>query len=355
MKNISIFGCDALRRSAEHQLGVFLSGVRNLPSWCSALRGRGLRIFISLLAIASATVLAGCSKPAAETPAAAAPEKAEAKAGVTMDAETQERVGLKIESPTATQWQPELRAAGRVADPLVFTAAAADYETARAATLASQSELERTQKLAAQDNASPRVLETAQATAARDALALKSARAKFTAEWGVRLAAQTNLTAFAEKLQTDDTALVKIFLPVGVFPNPLPTSATIFIFNRETNSVAADFADDLGIDPMTQVQTLLFAVSKKLPPSISVTAALKISGEPVSGVTVPADAVVRHEGKGWVYVQTATNQFERVEVPLDKLTGDGWFVAEDLSATNRIVTSGGQTVLSTEVSAHAAP
>ena len=161
----------------------------------------------------------------------------------------------------------------------MFTAAAADYETARAATLASQSELERTQKLAAQDNASPRVVEAAQAAAAKDALALKSAKAKFTAEWGLHLAAQTNVTAFAEKLQTDDTALVKLSLPVGTYLNPPPATATIFIFNRETNSVAADFADDLGIEPTTQVQTLLFAVSKKLPPSISVTAALKISAQ----------------------------------------------------------------------------
>ena len=299
--------------------------------------------------------LSGCSKPAAETPAAAAPEKAEAKAGVTIDAETQERIGLKIESPVATQWQPEIHALGRVADPLAFTAAAADYESARAAGDVSRSELERTQKLAAQDNASPRVVEAAQAAAAKDALALKSAKAKFTADWGVHMAAQTNLTAFAEELQTDDTALVKLSLPVGTYLNPPPATATIFIFNRETNSVAADFADDLRIDPTTQVQTLLFAVNKKLPPSISVTAALKISGEPVSGVTVPAGAVVRHDGKGWVYVQTATNQFERVEVPLDRLTDSGWFVAEDLSATNRIVTSGGQTVLSTELSTHTAP
>ena len=270
----------------------------------------------SFFLVATVLGLFGCSKPAAETPAAA-PEKIEAKAGVTMDAETQERIGLKIENPVAAQWQPELRAAGRVVDPLAFTAAAADYETARAAATA---------------------------------LALKSARAKFTADWGVHLAAQTNLTAFAEKLQTDDTALVKLSLPVGTYLNPPPTTATIFIFNRETNSVAADFADDLGIDPVAQVQTLLFSVKQKLPPSLAVTAALKISGDPISGVTVPAGAVLRHEGKGWVYVQTETNQFTRVEIPLDRQTDSGWFVAEDLSATNQIVVSGGQTVLSTELS-----
>ena len=300
--------------------------------------------------LAAFFIFAGCSKPAADKPAdAAAKPEAESKAGVTIDAETQARIGLKIEAPAAAQWQPQIRAAGRVADPLAFTAAAADYETARAATEVSRSELERTQKLAGQNNVSPRTLETALAAAARDALALKSARAKFTSEWGVHLAAQTNLVAFAEKLQTDDTSLIKLSLPVGAFPKPLPPSATIYFFNDETSSIAADFADNLGIDPATQVQTLLFSVNKKLPPGAAVTGFLKTSGEPVGGVVVPAGAVLRHEGKGWIYVQAETNQFVRTEIPLDRLMENGWFVAEDLSATSRVVVSGAQTILSGEL------
>jgi hypothetical protein len=198
----------------------------------------------------------------------------------------------------------------------VFTAAASDYETARATATA---------------------------------LALRSARAKFTTDWGVRLAAQTNLTAFAEKLQTGDMALVKLSLPVGIFLNPPPATATIFIFNSESNSIAADLADDLGIDPGTQVQTLLFSTAKKLPPDIAVTGLLKISGDPVSGVIVPVSAVLRHEGKGWVYVQSETNQFQRVEIPLDRLTDAGWFVSENLSTTNHVIVSGAQTILSAEL------
>ena len=292
-----------------------------------------------------AVVLAGCSKPAAEAPAAA-PEKA----GVTIDAETQARIGLKIEPPVATQWQPEIHATGRVADPLVFTAAAADYETARAAAKASQSELDRMQKLAAGDNASPRALETAQAAAAHDAMAFKSAQAKFTGDWGVQLAAQTNLDGYATQLQAGDNSLIKLALPAGMFPNPLPSSAVILFSERESDQFTAAFADDLGIDPTTQVQTLLFAVDKKMPPSLAVTGQLKIAGEPVAGVVVPVDAVLRHEGKGWVYVQTGTNQFVRVEMALDRLTANGWFVSENLSATNRIIVAGAQTVLSAELS-----
>lgn len=296
----------------------------------------------------TSAVLAGCSKSGSDKPADA-PEKTEAKAGVTIDAATQERIGLIIETPTATQWQPELHAVGRVVDTLAFTAAAADYESARVAATASQNELDRTQKLAAQDNASPRVLEAAAAAAAHDALALNSAGAKFSADWGVRLAAETNLVAFAKKLQSDELALVKISPPVGTFPKPLPTVGTIFTLNNETNPIAADFADDLGIDPATQTQTLLFSVKRKLAPSLSVTAQLKIPGAAVSGVTIPAGAILRHQGKGWVYVQTETNQFVRVEIPLDRLTDDGGFFAENLSATNRIVIGGAQTVLSSEL------
>jgi hypothetical protein len=304
-----------------------------------------------ILALAAALALAGCSKPAGDKPTDATDKKdVAAKAGVTLDAETQDRIGLKIENPVAAQWQPVIHAIGTVADPLALTAAAADYETARAAAVASQNELERAQKLAEQNNVSPKTLESAQAAAAHDSLALKSARVKFTGDWGAHLAGQPDLTAFGEKLQTDDLALVKLTLPVGTFPNPVPDSAVIFISGSVTNGIVAELSDALPVDAATQSETLLFSVKQKLPPNVSVTAQLKVSGEPENGVTIPGAAVVRHDGQGWVYVQTETNQFQRVEILLDRQTENGWFVSENVAATNRIVTGGAQTVLSAELS-----
>jgi hypothetical protein len=299
--------------------------------------------------LAAIFIFAGCSKSAADKPADA-PEKAEAKPGVTIDAETQARTGLKLETPAATRWLPVIHAVGRVVDPLTFTAAAADCESARAATFASQSEFERTQKLAAQGNASPRVLAASQTAASKDALALKSAQARFAADWGVHLAACTNLPAFAETLQAGESSLIKLTLPVGTFPNPPPSAATIFFFGSETNSVPAVLVDDLPVDSATQAKTLLFSASQKLAANVSVTADLQVAGEPVSGVVVPASAILRHEGKGWVYVQAGTDQFMRVEIPFDRQTANGWFVSENLSGTNRIVVAGAQTVLSAELS-----
>lgn len=302
------------------------------------------------LTLLFAAGLAGCSKPGGD-PDDAPPAKAGApdKPGVMIDAATQEHLGLKIESPAPLMFQPQLTTAGRVADPLVFAAEAADYEAARAAATASQSELDRTQKLAAQDNASPRMLEAAQAAAAHDTLALKSAQARFAADWGVQTAARTDLSGFADKLQAGDVSLVKLSLPVGTVLNPPPPTAVILIFNTETNSAPAELADDLQIDPATQVQTLLYGVDQKLPPNIAVTGLLKIAGDPASGVVVPAGAVLRHDGKGWVYVQSDTNQFVRVEVPLDHLTDRGWFMSANLSATNHIITAGAEAVLSAEL------
>ena len=301
--------------------------------------------------VLSVALLAGCSKTGSGEKAAAS-EKSEApeKAGVTLDAETQERIGLKIETPAPAQWQPQFEAVGNVADPLAFTAAAVEYESARSAAAVSKSEAVRVQNLATQNNASARALEAAQAMAERDELALQAAQAKFAADWGPQLAAQPHLSSVVEKLQSNGYSLVKLSLPVGVFPNPLPQHATVFLFGSKTNSVEADFADDLHVAPATQTQMLLFSANKKLPAGISVTARLKTPGQAVSGVTVPVSAVLRHQGLGWVYVQTATNQFQRVEIPLDRLTGDGWFVSENLSATNRVVVTGAQTVLSAELS-----
>jgi len=302
------------------------------------------------ITLLSALLTASARADSDDQPAAAAKPEAPEKAGVTLDAATQERIGLKIESPAPALWQPQLNAVGNVADPLAFAAAVADYESARVTAAASRSDFERTQTLAGQNNASPRTLEAAKTTAERDALAVASLKAKFAGDWGEHLAAQTNLAAVAEKLQYDETSLVKLSLPVGVFPDPLPGIATIFLFGSETNSTEADLADDLHVAPATQTQTLLFSVNKKLPSGLAVTAQLHTSGEPLNGVVVPPSAVLRHQGAGWVYVQTDANQFERREIPLDRLMANGWFVSEHLSATNRIVVTGAQAVLSAELS-----
>jgi hypothetical protein len=271
--------------------------------------------FVLLLALAFA--LAGCSKPSAEKTAEPAADKTESKSGVTMDAETQARIGLKIESPIPTQWQSEIHATGRVLDPLQFIAAVAELETSRAT---------------------------------GSALAQKSVSAKFAADWGAKLAAQANVMALAESWQAGGMSLVKLSLPTGSIAPASSETAELFTFRNETNAVAAEFLDDLQIDSATQMPVLLYSVKQKLAAGLAVTARIKISGEPTGGVTVPAIAIVRHEGTAWAYVQTQTNQFSRVEISLDCPADRGWFVKEKITTNSRVVVEGAQALLSAEFS-----
>ena len=305
--------------------------------------------YISALAIVfSIALLAGCSKPADE---AVKPE-AEARPGVTVDAETQERIGLKMEMPVATQLQPEMKGYGRVIDPATLTAAVADLESARAKAEASGKEYDRQKTLAAQNNASARTLEAAKAASTFDGLAFESALAKFKLEWGSALAEGSDREKVLADVVNGTAGLVRVDLPAGETLPSLPASARIIALTDETKSVSGAFASATdGVNPQTQSQGYFFLVkSQPLTLGAAVTGYLKISGEPASGVVVPVGAVLRHEGKGWIYVQTGDSQFLRTEIPLDRLVENGWFVSENVSATNHVVITGAQTILSAELS-----
>jgi len=271
---------------------------------------------------------------------------------IVLDTQTQQRLGLKTEAPAAKLWQPEAKGYGAVIDPALSSAAVADLESARTAAEASSREYERLKTLASQDNASARALEAAQATATHDQLGFESSRAKFALDWGKSLAEQTNLAAFVRQLSRGEVTLVRVDLPAGqVLPAP-PASARFVVLTDESKSVDGDLASaTAGVNPTTQNQSFFYLIKgQPVPSGAAVTGFLKIPGEPVSGVVVPSDAVLRYEGRGWVYVQTGTNCFTRTEIPLDRPADKGWFISGSSTVTNRVIVSGAQTVLSAELS-----
>jgi hypothetical protein len=286
---------------------------------------------------------------AADSKTAALAEKTSNGATVKMDAETQKRIGLEITNPVATQWQPEIKAFGRVIDPAMLAAAVADLESSRALAEISGNESARTKILAAQNNVSARALESAQAAAMRDELSFAATRSKFILDWGAWLAAQTNLETFVQQFSSGEKSLVRLDLSAGENFSA-PVSAQLALSTDETNRVDATFLGSIAfVDPQTQNRSYFVLANQMLPPNAAVTAFLKISGAPESGVTIPASAILRHEGKGWIYVQTGSEEFTREEIPLDKITDGGWFVSENFAVTNQIVVTGAQALLSSEL------
>jgi hypothetical protein len=292
---------------------------------------------------------------AADEAPAAAPVKlkqgANGEAIISLDAETQARLGLKTATPVAAQRLPELKGYGRVVDPAVLSAAVADMKSAAAAAEVSKKELERLEALTAQNNVSAKNLEAARAAAARDAVAATAASVKFIADWGSALTRSEN-EALTAQIFSGDTELVRVDLPPGEILPSSPGTARIVALGDETKPVEAAYFDTTaGVDSLTQSQTFYFLVkSNLLMAGAAVTGWLKMSGAPADGVVVPSDAVLRYEGKGWIYVQTGTNDFTRTEIPLDRPLNGGWFDSRNLSATNQVVVTGAQTVLSAELS-----
>jgi hypothetical protein len=317
-------------------------------------------IFFAFLAGMIAGLLTACSKSGeekeGEKPKA---EKTHVKRDthgaiiVTLDVEAQKRIGLKVESLSAVEWQPEAKAYGLVLDPAPLASLMSELGPAHVSAETSRRELERLKTLAEQNNASVRALQAAEATAKRDQLLVESLRTKLILGWGKAILERDDPPAFVKLLASREQALVRVDIPAGESPNQPPSSARLVSLADSGHPVAAEFFDIApAVDPQTQGQGFLFLVGGKpsgISPNAAVTAYLKIPGDSLNGVRVPSSAVIRFQGKAWIYVQTGEKEFTRREIPLDRPGANGWFVSSGVTDKDRVVSSGAQTILSEEL------
>jgi hypothetical protein len=336
-------------------------------NWFSTLAlrisGFGFRILIL-----SALVLVGCAqkeKDEAKAPAAekSAEPESHVKHGtngetiVTFDAATQKLMGLQTTALQAAQLTPELKGYGRVLDVAPLTSLVADLMAAQAASAASQAELARLKTLAAQNNASERSLQAAEAAAARDRSQVESMRLRLLSAWGQAIAQRPDLPAFVQSLSSLTSALVQLDLPAGQPLSSLPTGARLLALADETKAVPAEFVSPAPtVDPQMQGRGFLFLLttnSSHLAPGAAVSGFLELPGEAQSGVELPRSAIVRFNGTTWVYLQQSEEAFERREVKLDSFLSEGWFVRERVKPGDRVVTVGAQQLLSEELKGQA--
>ena len=131
-----------------------------------------------------------------------------------------------------------------------------------------------------------------------------------------------------------------------------PEGARLFLLSDEANPVEAEFVSVApSIDPQSQGQGFFFLVTTNRPPfspGASVTAYVPQTGEPLTGVEIPRDAVVRFNGRAWIYLQSSKQTFTRREIGLDRSIANGWFVTRGIRPNDRIVTDGAQLLFSEE-------
>ena len=306
----------------------------------------------------------GCSKPKEPEHAAAADDAKEkparvqrnaaGEAVVTVEAETQKRLALQVAPLAAVELPPEIVGYGRVLDPAPLAALIAELAPAQVAAAASRQEFERVRLLNEQNNASTRALQTAEANAKRDELLVGSARARLALGWGRRLAGRDDLIAFVKSLVAGETLLVRIDLAAGDATSPNPVSARLSPLGNDALAVTGEFLDQTSAaDPLTQAQGFLFLIRGQPPgflPGVAVTGRMLLATEPVKGVIVPRDAVLRHEGRTWVYVVTSETTFTRRPLETQRPAEAGWFEPGGWTVQDRVVVGGAQTLLSEELS-----
>lgn len=272
--------------------------------------------------------------------------------------------------------EPRLAPADRITLYDRLSTVKAEIESGRASLAAAQAALTRARSLNADDkNVSDRALQEAEARVAgenaRLAAATQSAKLIESSLASTRDAAAPLelqrggqvvevLAHPGESIESGqpilrvtvfDRLLARVDVPAGETVAPGLSSASIVPLGYESRPLRGErVALAAAVDPRTQGQPFLFRVpdpSFSLRPGLSVTAYLETPGAPRQGVVVPRSAVVRQSGKAWVYVQTAPEAFARREVALEDPTAEGWFT-RSLSAGDRVVTTGAQTLLSEE-------
>ncbi len=285
-------------------------------------------------------------KETAKEPVAAHPS-----AELKLSRDMQAAAGLKTEPPQAVEWKPEIKGYGRVLDSAPLLTAALDMDVALAALTASAKEHARLAALFAQNqNASQQALETGEAVLKRDQLLLAAARARLVTAWGSNLATRADLPALAPSLASLQSAIIRMDLLPGQAWEPTPTVQVAPLTMADKWSPAEFLGRAPSADPQGQGLAFLFLLRTNAPaPGTALVGLLPASGTAEPGWRLPSDALIRHEGAVWLYVQTGDDTFVRRPVTLDRRLADDWFVTEGISATTRLVVTGAQLLLSEQL------
>jgi hypothetical protein len=276
---------------------------------------------------------------------------------VKLDPNEQSLIGLKVAPLVATEAPSEVKGFGRVLDPAPLAALVTEGATVRVALQASTKEYERVKTLFSQNqNASARALETAEAAMDKDRVALESVQLRLLVGWGKEIASRPDLSAFVGSLAARQAALIRVDLPLGDRPKALPVGGRVAPVGAPESEIEAQILGPApATDPQTQTEGyLLLAKTDTLAPGTGLVAWLAVPGPARSGVIVPRDAVLRHEGRTFVYLQR-DDVFQRVAVTLERPVGNGWFSpvrANDhspLQPQEKVVVVGAQQLLSEEL------
>ena len=293
---------------------------------------------------------------------AAKPEQEEKpeEFAVMLDKEKSTALAIEKDQPQKMELQARRMAFGSVIDPSPLVTLDGDLAAAEAALTASKAENERTRALAATNDASKKALDASEAQFLADKIKLDSLIRGAQLQWGAVFTSDAaKLRAFIDELVNGTAALIRVDVMPGDALAELPKSARILIMGREDKPInTTAIMPATSADPKTQAQGFVLRVDKPpftLRPGMALTAWMELPEKPRAGFSIPRSAILRHDGRTWVYAQEEEEKYVRKPVTLDTpLDADqGWFITESggLTADDVIVVTGAASLLSEELKA----
>lgn len=150
-----------------------------------------------------------------------------------------------------------------------------------------------------------------------------------------------------EQVLSQSRLLVQVTIPSGA---ALPAPRTITISINDTDMTQASYVSVLPrTDPLVQRSTLLYQMPSRpqFAPGMKLIAHLP-RGHAHSGTLVPFSSIVWWRGEPWAYVEISASKFVRRQVSTDLPLKSGYFVHSEFEPGQRVVTRGGQLLLSEE-------
>lgn len=262
------------------------------------------------------------------------------------------RAGIETIVVAPSRFEPTVRGFGRVLDPALIVDSIANVEALRTAEASARAEQRRVEALARDDrNASLREVEAARSLAARARADLAMARSRLVVQIGPALARDPDLATIARRLADGDASLIRIDVPGSEQP-PAPERGVRFTFYPERREpLEVRYVGPAAtIDPTLPGFALLFLATARPPQAgTPVIADCRTAAPPETGVELPPSAVVYLGGRPFAWVERGEGRFERRILETISREDGSLFVRRGLVAGERVVSTGAQQLLSSEL------
>lgn len=335
---------------------------------------RGLAVAMCLLVQATGMVVSGPgeralaasaqpeSPNAAREGAARAPDASQPS--VKLKPNQQSQIGLETAVLEAAPHPEQFRAYGAVLDISRITELTNSYANAQAQLQTAQAKLEvaksafdRVRNLVESAALPKKEAEVAEGTFRTDKAALAAAESQLRTlaataqqEWGPVVGKGiVERSPVVVGLIERDLFLVQVTLPPGVTITGTPGTALAQAPTRNANIDLAYVSPATRTDTRIQGLSYFFSApgNSGLLPGMNTTVYVP-SGNTYEGVFVEDTAIVRWQGRSWVYLRVDNDTFKRHPISTDQPVSDDDYVVRDIPSGSEIVIRGAQVLLSEE-------